>query len=264
MPEPTENWMLLKDGAAKVAAQRLSDLQQLLAVCVSQFHDDASAQVEGLEGESDAAVGAALFNALTNVIMVAFPAEALLEKVAAEAIKSFRDVLVTEITSAGAASAAGRLAQAKDDLRRILNDLVAAARDSAAKATYVGRAKIDQDLGAFFAAHPDYYNLPYDADANATEGWLSDQIGIRAAAVINPSAELLAGLWDTFHQALYRISARGRWADRSHFDKLQFLAEMEPDQRVPFLQMMGEDPSWWEEALQQWLSGNTGGPAMHQ
>jgi hypothetical protein len=262
--EHTESWMLLKDGAAKVATQRLSDLQLLLTTCVSQFHDDASAQVEGLEGESHEGLGAELFNALTNVLMVAFPEEKLIEKVAMEAIKGFRDVFVAGIAHAAATSDDGRLAQAKDELRRVLNDLVAATRDSATAAWHEGTAKIDQDLTTFFDTNPKYRNLPFDGDADATEKWISDQIGIRDAAMIDPSAQILAALWDAFHRDFYRISAQVRWADQSQIGKLQFLADMEPDQRTPFLQMMGEDPAWWEVALRQWLSGNSLGPSMPQ
>ncbi len=262
--EHAENWMLLKDGAAKVATQRLSDLQQLLTTCVSQFHDDASAQVEGLEGESHEGLGAELFNALTNVLMVAFPEEMLLEKIAAEAIKGFRDVFVAGVAHAAATSADGRLAQAKDELRRVLNDLVAATRDSATAAWHDGAAKINRDLTAFFDADPKYHNLPYDGDANATEEWISDQIGIRDAAEIDPSAKILAGLWDAFHRDFYRIAAQVRWAGQSQLSKLQFLADMEPDQRVPFLQMMGEDSAWWEEALRRWQSGGMLDPSMPQ
>jgi hypothetical protein len=246
MPTVAENWMLLKDGSTKVAHQRLSDFHQLITTCVSQFHDDASAQVEGLEGPSEEGLGLELFKVLSDLLMVAFPEEYIAEQLAREAIKAFRDTLVAGVSKAAAVSAAGRLAQAKDELRRVLNDLVAATRDSAAAAWREGIAKVPESLQAFFDANPNHHNLPYDENANAMEEWLSDSIGIRDAFVANPCPEIIEGLWTSFHKDYYRVSARLRWNERSFTEKYQFLTEMNRSQRPEFVRMMGENwDGWW-------------------
>jgi hypothetical protein len=238
--------VLLKDGAIKVAHQRLSDTHQLITTCVSQFHDDASAQVEGLEGPSEEGLGIELFKALSDIVMVAFPEEYIAEKLAREAIKGFRDTFAAGVSQAATASAAGRLAHAKDELRRVLNDLVAATRDSAAAAWRAGIDKIPDSLQAFFDANPHHHNLPYDENANAMEEWLSDSIGIRDAGVANPSPAITEGLWTSFHKDYYRVSAKLRWAERNFTEKYRFLTEMDPGQRPEFVRMMGENwDGWW-------------------
>ena len=260
MADDHEGWVLLKDGADKVAKQRLGDLNQLITSTVTQFHTEAAGQVEGLEGGSQDGMGAAMFTAITSVIASAFPNGGM----ALGAITSFRDVLVSGITQAAANSSAGRLAQAKDELRRVLGELAAATRDSAEAAWYESSNKVDESLDALFNERPDLKNLEFDDNAAWTEGWLCDQIGIRDAHVADPSHRIIGPLWEAFHHDYYRAAARVRWADRSHGEKLQFLAEMDGGEREPFLVLMGEDPRWWEIELQRWLSGNTGGPSMHQ
>jgi hypothetical protein len=58
-----DSWPHLKDGAIKLGHQRLSDMHHLITTCVSQFHDDASAQVENLSGPSEEGLGLDLFKA---------------------------------------------------------------------------------------------------------------------------------------------------------------------------------------------------------
>jgi hypothetical protein len=195
----TEPWMMLKDGAAKVAAQRLADTHQLITTAVSGFHDDAVTQIEGLQGPSEEGLGNELFKALTDVLMLAFPEELVAEQVAGEALKGFRDVMIAGITAQEKVTAATKLAQAKDQLRHVLDDLAASFRASAETGWTDAHYKIDESLKAFFNAHPEYKNLDYGEDANAFEEWLSDSIGIRDPPAYDPSPTIIAALWAQFN-----------------------------------------------------------------
>ena len=259
----TEGWMLLKDGAAEMAQRRLGDMNQLLASTVAQFHVDAAGQVEGLYGPSYDGMGASMFNAVTTVIGSMVPAS-VVSTVGMTAIRSFRDVLVAGVNQAASSSASGRLAAAKEELRRVLGDLTAATRDSANAAWSEGAGKVRDSLNELFEHRSELRNLEYDYNATSTEEWLCDQIGIQDAHVANPSHLLIQQLWQAFHHDYYLASSRVRWADRNHYEKLQFLAELAEDERAPFLSLMGEDVAWWTIALRQWITGNTGGPSMHQ
>jgi hypothetical protein len=247
----SESWSRLVQNADTIATQRLSDYHQLFTTCVAQFHDDASAQVEDLEGHaSEEGLGLEMFKGLTNVLMAAFPVEKLVEEVAAEAIKSFRDVFVAGVSQAAASTSAGRVAHAKDELRRQLNELVYATRTSSEAAWSAGQSKISASLDAFSDANPHYHTLGdllvNEADWKANAEWLADQIGILNAFVVNPTPELTDALWKAFHHDYYRISAQVRWADRSDHEQMVFVRDMEPSQRFPFLTMMGiQYPDSW-------------------
>jgi hypothetical protein len=244
-----DSWPHLKDGAIKLGHQRLSDMHHLITTCVSQFHDDASAQVENLSGPSEEGLGLDLFKALTDVLFVFFPETMIVEKIAREAIKGFRDTMIAGINQAGAASAAGRLAQAKDELRRVLNDLAYATRSNAEAGWRDGVAKLPESLQGFIDASPQYHHLPYDENAHAMEGWLCDSIGIRDAAVANPTPQMIEALWASFNRNVGRVSGRLKWNGMNFVEKYQWLHPVERQQRDHFLTNMGENVYWWELGL---------------
>lgn len=224
----TQPWMMLKDGAAKVAAQRLSDTHQLITTAIVQFHEDAVTQIEGFEDvNSEEGLGLELFKALTDVLMVAFPEEMIIEKVAAEAIKGFRDVMIAGVQQQEKATAAQTLAHAKDQLRHVLDDLVAGFRASAQDGWSAGHYKIDDSLNAFFEAHPNYKNLEYGADANQYEEWICDQIGIKDPPSFNPSHTIIEALWAKFNHEVARVS----WNLQNH--------------HRPVIERMGFDYAHW-------------------
>jgi hypothetical protein len=243
-----DSWPQLKDGANKVAHQRLSDTYHLITTCVSQFHDDASASIESLEGPSEEGLGLELFKALSDVLMVAFPEGAIVE-VAAEAIKGFRDTLIAGISHAEASTAAGRVAHAKEELRRILNDLANATRESAKSAWSVGIAKIPDSLQGFIDANPQFHNAPYDENANAMEEWLSDSIGIRAADVSDPSPEITAALWASFNKDIGRVAGHLKWESMNFTEKWHYVQPLERSQRDAFIRQNDENVEWWEIGL---------------
>jgi hypothetical protein len=249
----TEPWMLLKAGADTLARQRLGDMHQHVTETVMVFHNDAAQQIAELRAPAESGLGAELFKALTGVLMVAFPEELIIEKVAGEAIKAFRDVMVAGIHEAGQQATAATYEQAHDQLAHILNDLVAATQASATQAWHSAAALVPQSLDAFFDAHPDYKHHEFGADAAQWEAWICDQIGIRDAAVANPAATMTEALWHAFHTDYYRISAQVRWHDKNVLEQVEFLHDMDPAQRDPFLHMMGaRDLENWHHALALW------------
>jgi hypothetical protein len=117
---------------------------------VNQFHRDATSQIESIHGESHEGLGAELFKALSGVMMVCFPEEYIIEKMAAEVIKGARDAALASIGQSEAASAQGRLDQAKDELRRKLDDLAAATEEAMRAAWHAGVANLPTSLDAVF------------------------------------------------------------------------------------------------------------------
>jgi len=247
--------MLLKDGAEKTASQRLSDLHQVVTSTVNQFHRDATSQIESIHGESHEGLGAELFKALHSVMMVCFPEEYIIEKMAAEVIKGARDAALASIGQSEAASAQGRLDQAKDELRRKLDDLAAATDEAMRAAWHAGVASLPASLDAVFTAHPEYKNQDFGADASQWEGWLSDQIGVRDAFVANPSAQIIEKLWQSFHHDFYQATARLHFFDMDNdIVRLLFLLrDIEPASDVhEFLRVIGADVAYWDKRLRMY------------
>jgi hypothetical protein len=164
-------------------------------------------------------------------------------------------VLVAGLHEAGQHAVAGSYEQAHDQLAHVLNDLVVATRSSAVQAWHGAAALVPQSLDAFFEAHPDYKHHEFGADAAQWEAWICDQLGILDAAVANPAAALTEALWRAFHADYYRVSARVRWHDRNVVEQVEFLADMDPAQRDPFLHTMGaRNLDGWHQALALWES----------
>jgi hypothetical protein len=241
MTDVQTGWVQLKAQADEIGRRRLGDLHQVISDTVSQFQTEAAGQVEGLSGPSRDGMAQTMFAAMTNVAMSTIPGF----QVGRAAIGAFRDVFLRGISDAAASSAGGREAQAKDELRRVLGDLAYETRESAKAAWNAGAALIDNDLDELITERPELQNLEFDDNAAWTAGWLCDQIGIQEASLVDPSAQLIATLWDAFHKEYYEAAAALRWGELDAVGRAAFLAEMEPDQRVPFLRLMGEDPSDW-------------------
>lgn len=201
-----QGWMLLKDGAAKVAAQRLADTHQLITTAVAQFHDDALTQIASLHGATEDGLGLELFKGLTDVLMVVFPEELIIEKAAGEAIKAFRDYMIAGIENQEKETAAQTVAQAQEQLRHVLDDLVAGFRASAEQGWGAAHHAIDDSLTAYFEARPDHKNLEFGANADWYEGWICDQIGILDPPTANPAPRIIEVLWAKFNHEVARVS----------------------------------------------------------
>lgn len=246
------DWALLKDGTAKVAGQRLSDLHQIMTSTVSGFHRDATTQVESIHGHSAEGLGSELFKALHSVLMVCFPEELIIEKAMAEVVKGARDAAMASINQSEAQSAQGRLDAAKDELRRRLDDLAAAFDESYFAAWRAAIAAVPHALDAYFAEHPEHQTASFDANASEWEAWLCDQIGIRDAGVANPSAQALASLWAAFHHEFYRTTAHLNFfeMDNDTVRLLFLLRDVEPVSNVSeFLHAVGADVPYWERLV---------------
>jgi hypothetical protein len=251
----TEPWMLLKDGAEKVATQRLSDLHQLVTGTVNQFHRDATSQIDAIHGEAHEGLGAELFKALHGVMMVCFPEEYIIEKMAAEVVKGARDAALASIGQSEAASAQGRLNQAKDELRRKLDELAAATDEAMRAAWYAGVAHLPAAVEAVFTAHPEYKNTEFGSNASEWEGWLCDQIGVRDAFVANPSAHITEQLWQAFHHDFYRATARLHFYEiDGDTERLLFLLrDIAPASDVhEFLGAIGADVPYWDRRVRMY------------
>jgi hypothetical protein len=249
-----EDWPLYKAGAAKVARQRLADLQQMITGAVDQFHRDVWEQVEDFDGESESSMGAGLFNGLTSVLLAAVPNAG----VGVASISAFRDLLVSGITGHLAGATEDRHRAARDQLRHVVNEL-AAATDSAAKAAW-GAAVLglDDDLDLLFGSDPELSGrLRYDDQADWWEGYMCDAIGVFNPHVYDPSAEITERLWSEFTPILARTSLRVKWDDKDHGERLQYLLEnREHWDRI--MMVLDLDSRWWEIELDRWLRGDSG------
>jgi len=251
----TEGWVLLKDGAEKVGNQRLGDLHQIVTGTVNQFHRDATSQIEAIHGESHEGLGAELFKTLHSVMMVCFPEEYIIEKMAAEVIKGARDAALASVAQSESASAQGRLDQAKDELRRKLDDLAAATDAALQAAWYTGASHLPNAIEAVFTAHPEYKTMDFGADASQWEAWLCDQIGVRDAHATNPSAHITEQLWQSFHHDYYRATARLHFyeMDNDVVRLLFLLRDIEPTTNVrDFLNSICADIPYWERRVRMY------------
>lgn len=252
----TEPWLLLKDGAEALARQRLGELHRQVSATVQVFHNDAAQQVVELHAPAEPGLGAGLFEALIGALTsVVFAPERLVGSAAGAASTAFRDVLVAGLHAAGQHDVSGSYERAPDQLAHVLNDLVAATESSAAQAWYHAATLVPDCLDAFFEAHPDYKQHEFGADTAEWEGWICDQLGIPDPAVANPAAALTEALWRAFHADYHRISAQVRWHDKNVLEQVEFLADMDPAQRDPFLHSMrARNVEGWHRALALWDS----------
>lgn len=245
-----EGWLLLKDGAAKVAGQRLAATHKAITDAVVDFHDAALTHIADMHGESQSGLGLSLFKALTDVLMVAFPEEMIIQKVAGEAIKAFRDEMISGIESHEKDAEAESLANAQSQLRHALDDLAAAFRASAKQGWSAGHYKIDDSLTKFFESNPSYKNIEFGQDADWYENWICDQIGILES---DPDAQITAALWAKFNHEVARVSWRQKMEhtpalERSSLEYAQW-AHLEPHERAQALADLDE------HARQALLSG---------
>ena len=245
--------MLLKDGADKAANTRLVALHTRVNTTVNQFWRDAHDSIDALHGESHAETGHELFKALTDVLMVVFPEEMVIEKMAAEAIKGIRDAAIAKADELAAASPANREQAVKDALRQKLADMASAADQSMQAAVDAGQSLIPGALNILFEVHPEYKRVQYGADASQWEGYLSDAIGIRDPQVADPSPHVQHRLWEAFRFEYETATAQlhffnGMSTDR---ERLIFLVhDVEPKSNVhDFLVLVGADVTYWQERL---------------
>jgi hypothetical protein len=255
-----EDWHHFKAGANKVATQRLSDLHQIIVGTVFQFYRDASEQVENFDGESQSGLGASLFSGLTSVLFAAIPNPAM----GVAAIVAFRDVLVSGISAHASSATDDRHKEARAQLRHVVNELATSTQSSADSAWSSATGRIDGDLDLLWQQRSDHYGpIAYGNDASWWEGQICDEIGIRDPHVYSPAADITGALWAAWTPEVSRVSLRVQWDDKSHTGKLQYLLEHPADfDRI--MSTLGLDASWWRIALEQYVSGNTGGPSMHQ
>jgi hypothetical protein len=222
---------------------------------VNQFHRDASSQIESIHGESHEGLGAELFKTLHSVMMVCFPEEYIIEKMAAEVIKGARDAALASLAQSESASAQGRLDKAKDELRRKLDDLAAATDEAMRAAWYAGVSHMPNAIDAVFTAHPEYKTMEFGADASQWEGWFCDQIGVRDAFSTNPSPHIIEQLWQSFHHDFYRATARLHFyeMDNDVVRLLFLLRDIEPTTNVrDFLNSIGADVPYWERRVRMY------------
>jgi hypothetical protein len=255
-----EDWHHFKAGAHKVATQRLSDLHQIIVGTVFQFYRDASEQVESFDGESQSGLGASLFSSLTSVLFAAIPNPAM----GVAAIVAFRDVLVSGISAYASSATDDRHKAAREQLRHVVNELATSTQESANSAWSTATGRIDGDLDLLWQNRKDHYGpIRYGDDASWWEGQICDEIGVRDPHVYSPAADITRALWAAWTPEVARVSLRVQWEDKSHTGKLQYLLE-NPEHFDHIMSTLGLDASWWRIALEQYVSGNTGGPSMRQ
>lgn len=242
----------LIDGAVNEAGRRLLILRQDITDTVASFNSMAHDATEELKGTSHSDLGLSIFKALIDVVIVAIPgakeAEMAIE-VGKEALKGFIDVFSEEVKQGREESAAGRLDEAKGELRRIASRLSDTARDSAKAAQEHAEPLLGHSAEGLLAANPDWVHLEPTQDMY---GFLSDHIGFQDARVADPSPTILAGLMDEFQHELNRVSADLYFHDMgSDTDRLMHLIEkIEPVNSVTeYLRVVGADVPYWERRV---------------
>ncbi len=242
----------LVDGAVNEAGRRLLILRQDITDTVASFNSMAHDATEELKGTSHSDLGLSIFKTLIDVVIVAIPggkeAEAAVEA-GKEALKGFIDIFSDHVKHAREESAAGRLDEAKAELRRIASKLSDTARDAAKAAQEHAEPLLGQSATALLAANPDWVHVE---PTQEMYGFLSDHIGFQDARVADPSPTILAGLMDQFQHEMNRVSADLYFHDMSNdTDRLMHLLEkIEPVSSVPaYLAAVGADAPYWERRV---------------
>jgi hypothetical protein len=218
----TQAWELFKAIVVVEAQRRLDETDLMITTVVNNFWRDAHDQIEDLKGPSEQGLGLEIFKAFTSVIMVWNPVEAILEPMAAEAIKGFRDVIVAGVSEKEKATADLTYEDARSQLRHVLGGLAKGAVDSATAALKAGKSQIGPSLDAFFAANDDVKTLEYGANASANMAWICDRIGIRDPGNTGESEQLSSALWEKFNEAVARVSWDLKMEHESPLDRRSF------------------------------------------
>lgn len=263
------DWLLIKDGAAHEAGRRLDATNQMAYAAANQFWRDARTATDGLEAPSSEGLGLEMFKALTDVLMVAFPEELIIEKVAGEALKAFRDVAIAGVSQQRAATAAETKAHAQDQLRHVLDDLLAGFEAGLKAGKLAAMHKVDDSIQKFFGAHPEYQNFDFGNDTTQWEAWVCDQIGIRDEGVMDPSATITEHLWAQFNHEIARVSWGmkmehtpvlerqnfdfAQWHALDAHDRLERLAHLDQHARQQLLQGYEGDDTLSQDQIAQWL-----------
>jgi hypothetical protein len=242
----------LYDGAVNEARGRLIILRDNITGSVASFQGIAYTATEELKGTSHSDLGLSIFKALIDVVIVAIPggkeAETAVE-VGKEALKGFIDVFSENVKQGREESAAGRVDEAKAELRRIAGKLSDTARDAAKAAQGRAEPLLGQSVAGLLAANPEWVHLE---PTQEMYGFLSDHIGFQDTRVDDPSPTILAGLMDEFQHEFNRVSADLYFHDMSNdTDRLMHLLEkVEPVSSVPqYLAAVGADVPYWERRV---------------
>jgi len=242
----------LVDGAVNEAGRRLLILRQDITDTVASFNSMAHDATEDLKGKSESDLGLSIFKALVDVVIVAIPGaeEAKLAvEVGKEALKGFIDVFSDGMHKAEADSAAGRLDEAKSELRRIASNLSDAARDSAKAAQESAEPLLGQSVQGILSLHPEWVHIE---PTQENYGFIADQTGIVDARAMDPSVQIMAGLMQQFQHEMNRVAADLYFHDMdSDTDRLMHLLEkIEPTTPVAdYLRVVNADVPWWERRV---------------
>ncbi len=242
----------LIDGGVNEAGRRLLILRQDITDTVASFNSMAHDATEDLKGKSESDLGLSIFKTLVDVVIVAIPGaeEAKIAiEVGKEALKGFIDTFSDGVHKAEADSAAGRLDDAKSELRRIASNLSDTARDSAKAAQEAAEPLLGQSVQGVLSLHPEWVHIE---PTQENYGFIADQTGIADARAMDPSVHIMAGLMQQFQHEMNRVAADLYFHDMDNdTDRLMHLLEkIEPTTPVAdYLRVVNADVPWWERRV---------------
>jgi hypothetical protein len=243
-----DNWPLLAQAVTEEADNRLHNLNERIATAVGTFHNDATTQIEHeIRGKTEGAMLDSLFSAVTAVLVVAIP-ETLIAEVGKEVIKGFVETFKKGADDYASKSASQRVDEAKDEMRRRVDDLYADTKSHADLAQAAAQDLIPSSLAQFIAANPQYRQTSSD-QIDSFKLAICDHLGVRD---IWPGADITAALWTAFHHDFYRVTARLNFFGMDNdVERLVFLLEkIEPTTNVgQYLASVGGDVLYWERRV---------------
>ena len=241
-----DNWPILQEAVIEEADHRLHALKERITTTVGTFHNDAITQIEHeIHGPAENGMLDGIFSGLLSVVVAAIPGEKLIEEVGKEAMKAFVEVFKKGADDYAKKTVEGRVEEAKDEMRRRVDDLYAEISADGDLAVAAADAQLHLSLQHFITANPNYRHVRGD-DVDDMKAAVCDHIGIHDEW---PGAEFTAHLWSTFHHDFYRVTARLNFYNIDNdILRLMFLLEkIEPTTNVgEFLRAINADVHYWE------------------
>ena len=257
---PVDNWQLLAQAVTEEADHRFHALRERITTSVGTFQSDAYAQIESqVKGKTEGSLFDAAFSGVVNVLVAVIPGGALMD-IGKEGIKAFIDEFKKGAADYANMSSAGRLDEAKDEMRRRIGDLYMLISSNADLAVAAGHAALPQSLAQFVEHNPQYRHINAN-DIPTVKDQICDWIGVRDEW---PGAEITKTLWASFNHDLSRVVARVHFYDMdSDGERLVFLIEkIEPTTDVgQFLEAIHADGPYWQKRVHKYHETFPGEPA---
>jgi hypothetical protein len=233
----------LSSGAIAEAKGRLTNVRINCLNASLRFFQQEYQLVEAIQAPKvtkDSSIGAEIAKGLLSVALATVPEYAVTKAVVSVFFNSAANHLGQTAPDPGLDVAA-----AKNELRTsigALSDAFSEAVDHFDPDLYGVDEPVKQYLREYLATASDFETLPVSSDVF---GWISDQVHIPDATMMDPSYAIFTRLDEELRNAVNHVNSLAAWHNADLRQKLEWINALPASDRRGQLVRAGEDPVRW-------------------